>query len=128
MSHPLFERHRATLDRALNAIAERSYWSAYPESASPKVYGEGAAEAGKAAFDALRDKPFALTQPGTVGTVGGERSPYGFRARHHLSEGRHRRAVRGGRRGRRPAGARPDPKRGPACASKSSRASTSRAS
>ncbi len=78
MSHPFFERHRATLDRALQAIAERGYWSPYPESASPKVYGEGAAEAGKAAFDALRDKPFALDQPGTVGTAGGERSPYGF--------------------------------------------------
>ena len=58
MSHPFFERHRATLERALQAIAERGYWSAYPESPSPKVYGEGAAEAGKAAFDALLDKPF----------------------------------------------------------------------
>jgi len=76
--HPFFERHRATLDRALQAIAERGYWSPYPESASPKVYGEGAAEAGKAAFDALRDKPFALDQPGTIGTTGSERSPYGF--------------------------------------------------
>ena len=78
MSHPLFDRHRERLERALTAIAERSYWSAFPESASPKVYGEGSAEAGKAAFDALRDKPFALEQPGTTGTVGGERSPYGF--------------------------------------------------
>ncbi|MEP7182265.1 MAG: phenylacetic acid degradation protein PaaN [Betaproteobacteria bacterium] len=78
MPHPFFERHRATLDRALQAITERGYWSAFPESASPKVYGEGAAEAGKAAFDALVDKPFALDQPGTAGTVGGERSPYGF--------------------------------------------------
>jgi phenylacetic acid degradation protein paaN len=76
--HPLFERHRATLDRAVEAIAERSYWSAYPESASPKVYGEGAAEAGKAAFDALRDKPFPLEQPGTIGRIGGELSPYGM--------------------------------------------------
>ena len=78
MPHPFFERHRATLDRAVEAIAQRSYWSAYPESASPKVYGEGAAEAGKAAFDALKDKPFPLEQPGTVATVGGEISPYGI--------------------------------------------------
>lgn len=78
MPHPLFERHRATLDRALTAIAERSYWSAFPESASPKIYGEGSAEAGKAAFDALRDKAFALDQPGTIGLTGSERSPYGF--------------------------------------------------
>jgi phenylacetic acid degradation protein paaN len=76
--HPLFERHAATIERALNAIAERGYWSPYSESPSPKVYGEGAAEAGKAAFDALRDKAFALDQPGTVGTVGREVSPFGF--------------------------------------------------
>jgi phenylacetic acid degradation protein paaN len=78
VSHPLFERHRATLERALVAIAERGYWSPYPESASPKVYGEGEAEKGKAAFEALLDRPFPLDLPGTVGTVGAERSPYGF--------------------------------------------------
>ena len=78
MPHPLFERHAATIERALAAIAERGYWSPYSESPSPKVYGEGAAEAGKAAFDALRDRPFTLAQPGTVGTVGREVSPYGF--------------------------------------------------
>jgi phenylacetic acid degradation protein paaN len=76
--HPLFERHAATIDRALAAIAERGYWSPYSESPSPKVYGEGAADAGKAAFDALLGQPFALDQPGTIGTVGREVSPYGF--------------------------------------------------
>ncbi|TMH23250.1 MAG: phenylacetic acid degradation protein PaaN [Betaproteobacteria bacterium] len=78
MSNPLFERHQALLDQALRAIAERGYWSAFPESPSPKVYGEGAAEAGKAAFEALQNKPFPLTLPGAEGTVGAERSPYGF--------------------------------------------------
>ena len=78
MSHPMYERHRATLDRAVQAIGERSYWSAYPESASPKNYGEGAAEAGKVAFDGLLGKRFALTQPGTVGQVGAEKSPFGL--------------------------------------------------
>ena len=78
MSYPLFERHQALLDHALRAIAERGYWSAFPESPSPKVYGEGAAEAGKAAFEALQNKPFPLTLPGAEGTVGAERSPYGF--------------------------------------------------
>lgn len=75
MPHPLFDKHRATLERALTAIAERSYWSAFPESASPKVYGEGAADAGKAAFDALRDRPF---DPDAGASVGRERSPFGF--------------------------------------------------
>ena len=78
MPHPLFERHRALLERAVQAIHERSYWSAFPESASPKVYGEGAAEAGKAEFDAVLNHRFPLTQPATVGEVGGERSPFGL--------------------------------------------------
>jgi len=78
VSHPLFERHQALLEQALKAIAERGYWSAFPESPSPKVYGEGAAEAGKAAFDALLNKPFPLALPAAAGTVGAERSPYGF--------------------------------------------------
>ena len=78
MSYPLFERHQALLDKALRAIAERGYWSAFPESPSPKVYGEGAAEAGKAAFEGLQNKPFPLTLPGAEGSIGAERSPYGF--------------------------------------------------
>jgi hypothetical protein len=76
VSHPLFERHAATLERALTAIGDRGYWS--PHSESPKAYGEGGIEAGKAAFDALLDKPFALDQPGTIGTVGREVSPFGI--------------------------------------------------
>jgi len=78
VAHHFFDKHRATLDRALQAIAERGYWSAYPESPSPKNYGESAADAGKAQFDVLRDQPFDLDQPGTVGRAGRERSPYGF--------------------------------------------------
>ena len=78
MPSPFFDRHVATLERALAAIADRGYWSAYSESPSPKVYGEGAADAGKAAFEALRDKPFPLVQPASVGTVGHEISPFGF--------------------------------------------------
>ena len=79
MSHPFFERHRATLDRAVEAIADRGYWTPYPESPSPKNYGEGAAEAGKAAFDKLANQRFPLSQPATVGQIGRERSPYGIR-------------------------------------------------
>jgi phenylacetic acid degradation protein paaN len=78
MPHPLFDKHRATLDRALQAIAERGYWSPYPESPSPRNYGEGAIDAAKAEFEAMRGKPFALDQAGTARVVGRERSPYGF--------------------------------------------------
>jgi len=67
------------LDRALDAIATRGYWTPYPESPSPRNYGEGAAAVGKAAFDALANQRFPLTQPGTTGQVGAERSPYGIK-------------------------------------------------
>lgn len=77
MSHPLFERHRATLAGAVRAIRSRECWSAYPEVPSGKIYGETAKDEGKAAFDARLNKPFALDQPGTVGRVGAEVSPFG---------------------------------------------------
>jgi phenylacetic acid degradation protein paaN len=73
----LVAKHSERLDAALAAIAGRGYWSAYPESPSPRVYGEGTAEAGKAAFEAHLGKPFALGQPGADGWTGGEVSPYG---------------------------------------------------
>ncbi|MGP3929826.1 phenylacetic acid degradation protein PaaN [Nonomuraea sp. KM88] len=74
----MFEQHRETLEKALSAIAGRGYWSAYPESPSPRVYGEGAAEHGKEAFESYLGKPFPLDQPGTGAWIGAERSPYGI--------------------------------------------------
>jgi phenylacetic acid degradation protein paaN len=79
----LFTLHEPTLQRALTAIRERTYWSAYPENL--KAYG-GAEEAdgtqspaeGKAAFEGYLGKPFPLRQAGTAGQVVGERSPYGL--------------------------------------------------
>ncbi|WP_180683814.1 phenylacetic acid degradation protein PaaN [Tepidicella baoligensis] len=77
MTHPLFEKHRATLEGALQAIATRGYWSPYSEMPSPKVYGETAAADGKAAFEAHLGKNFELNQPGQSGWGGREASPYG---------------------------------------------------
>ena len=77
MTHPLFDKHRATLDGALNAIRTRGYWSAYPEMPSPKVYGETAQDDGKKAFDACLGQTFSLNQPGQSGAVATEVSPYG---------------------------------------------------
>ncbi|MEU7000576.1 phenylacetic acid degradation protein PaaN [Nonomuraea sp. NPDC046570] len=74
----MFEQHRDTLAQALSAITGRGYWSAYPESPSPRVYGEGAAERGKEAFEGHLGKPYPLDQPGTGARVGAERSPYGL--------------------------------------------------
>ncbi|MEW9549476.1 phenylacetic acid degradation protein PaaN [Nonomuraea sp. NPDC050783] len=74
----MYEQHRDTLEKALAAVAGRGYWSAYPESPSPRVYGEGAAERGKEAFESYLGKPFPLEQPGTGSWIGAERSPYGI--------------------------------------------------
>ena len=78
----LLTRHEPTLQRALRAIRERSYWSAYDENL--KAYGaDGVAGSqsvadGKAAFDSYLGKPFPLEQAATDGTVAGETSPYGI--------------------------------------------------
>jgi phenylacetic acid degradation protein paaN len=73
--HPLYARHADTLDRARTAIRERTYWSAYPESPSPRVYGETAAADGRAAYEAYLGAPFPLDQPGSP--VSTEQSPFG---------------------------------------------------
>ncbi|MEV6812897.1 phenylacetic acid degradation protein PaaN [Micromonospora sp. NPDC051296] len=75
--HPLHDRHAETLNRALTAITERGYWSAYPESPSPRVYGENAAADGKAAFEAYLGGDFPLDQPGDGDLVATETSPFG---------------------------------------------------
>jgi phenylacetic acid degradation protein paaN len=78
----LTEAHRPTLEKALDAIRTREYWSPHPEH--PKAYGESAATDGLAAFEALKNTRFDLAdQPGTDAWVGGsaaeggEVSPYG---------------------------------------------------
>jgi phenylacetic acid degradation protein paaN len=82
VSHPLFERHHQLLNGAVSAIRARTYWSAYPEIPSGKIYGENAKAEGQAAFEARLKMPFRIDQPGidqlgTIGSVGGEVSPYG---------------------------------------------------
>ncbi len=74
----LYETHRPLLDRAIEAIAVRDYWSAYPESPSKSVYGEDAAPAGEAAFRALLGHDFPIEVPGATGTIATETSPYGL--------------------------------------------------
>lgn len=73
----LFAAHRATLEAAVAAAASREYFSAYPESPSPRVYGETAAADGLAAFQAWAGSAFPVLTPGSAGTVGGESSPFG---------------------------------------------------
>jgi phenylacetic acid degradation protein paaN len=74
----LESRHRPVLEQALEAIRTRGYFSAFPESPSPKVYGESAAADGKKAFEAVLGQDFPLQTPGAGGTVATEKSPFGL--------------------------------------------------
>lgn len=73
----LFERHRPTLQAALEATAKRDFWSAYPEVPSGKIYGETAKDDGLAAYKARLGKAFELADHPAQGSVGREVSPYG---------------------------------------------------
>lgn len=79
VQHPLVDAHRATLEQAKAALAARSYYSAYPESPSPKIYGETAAKDGLAAHQAHLDAPYEKLagQPNDGMVESSEVSPYG---------------------------------------------------
>ena len=72
----LYDQHRETIEAALKAVRTRDHWSPFKESPSGKLHGEDAPVRGKARFEAQLGKPFDLDQPGTIGTVGAEVSPY----------------------------------------------------
>ena len=78
-AHPLAETHRETLEQARQALASRSWFSRYPESPSPRVYGQDAAAEGQAAFEAHLGEDFRglAGQPTDGTTAGSEVSPYG---------------------------------------------------
>jgi phenylacetic acid degradation protein paaN len=78
---PLFAQHRSRFAQAQQACAERGCWSPFPET--PNRYPDAAqAQAqGLAAFQAHLGadgiaRAFDLDQPGTIGTLGAEISPY----------------------------------------------------
>lgn len=73
----LFETHLPKLSAACEAIAGRGYQSFYPEMPSPKVYGDTAQADGVAAVESLKGAQFPLEQPGVVGWIAPEVSPYG---------------------------------------------------
>ncbi len=74
----MFAAHEQLLADAVAATRSREFFSAFNESPSPRVYGETAAADGKAAFEALLGKPFAVDTPGSHGQVTSEKSPFGF--------------------------------------------------
>ncbi len=72
----LFDEHRATLARALEAIARREYWTPYPDS--PRAYGDDAPLAGETAFRSRLGSRFELGRSVQRWTAGDEGSPYGI--------------------------------------------------
>ena len=74
----LIATHQQLLDRAVQATRERTYWSAFPESPSTRVWGEAAPGEGKTAFESLLGKPFDIATPGATSSVSPERPPYGL--------------------------------------------------
>lgn len=78
MANEYFDKHRERLDGAVEAIATRGYWSAFPEIPSGKIYGESAKADGAAAFKNRLGTPWGVEQPATHALIGGETSPYGM--------------------------------------------------
>ncbi len=76
MSDHLFDKHRALFERAQLACSERHCWSAYAEMPASYPDADAAQARGLAAFQAQLNLPFELDQPGRIGALGEERSPY----------------------------------------------------
>ncbi|MDN5855728.1 MAG: phenylacetic acid degradation protein PaaN, partial [Actinomycetia bacterium] len=74
----LVTAHSDLLAQAQRVTANREFWSAFPESPSPRVYGEDAAPAGEAAFRAHLGTTFDIDQPNDGTLVGSESSPFGL--------------------------------------------------
>ncbi|WP_343744784.1 phenylacetic acid degradation protein PaaN [Chitinophaga sp.] len=71
----LATKHQNTIDAAVKANHERTFYSHYPEH--PKAYGEEAHAKGVQSYQQLLNKPFKqLMQTGETGWTGEEVSPY----------------------------------------------------
>jgi phenylacetic acid degradation protein paaN len=72
----LFEKHEASLLAAGQACRQRGYFTLFPETPDRHRGGAAAAEAGLASYRAQLGRGFAMEQPGTIGRIAGEVSPY----------------------------------------------------
>ncbi len=73
----LFEKHKVLLNQAIEALHARTFYAAYPEHPSPKIYGEQADEDGRNKFQAMLGKKFEeLQQENPTDWAGQEESPY----------------------------------------------------
>ncbi|MTI39322.1 phenylacetic acid degradation protein PaaN [Fulvivirga lutimaris] len=73
----LYNKHKDILTKAIKAIHERTFFAAYPEHPSPKIYGETADADGRKKFQGSVGKKFEeLKQENPSSWVGVEESPY----------------------------------------------------
>lgn len=73
----LFDKHQATITKAIEALHNRTFYAAYPEHPAPAIYGETADADGQQKFKAMLDKKFEeLGQAGAERWAGQEESPY----------------------------------------------------
>ena len=73
----LFEKHKATLEKAVEALHSRTFYAAFPENPAPAVYGETADADGQSKFKGSLGKKFEeLKQTNPTGWAGQEESPY----------------------------------------------------
>jgi phenylacetic acid degradation protein paaN len=73
----LYKKHDSTLNRAIKALHDRTFYAAFPEHPSPTVYGETADADGQAKFKASLGKKFEeLLQESPERWAGDEESPY----------------------------------------------------
>jgi phenylacetic acid degradation protein paaN len=73
----LFKKHDTSINKAIQALRERTFFAAYPEQPSPAVYGETADADGQSKFKSSLGKKFEeLKQSNPEGWAGQEESPY----------------------------------------------------
>ncbi len=73
----LFKKHEELINKAIKALHDRTFFAAYPEHPSPKVYGETADADGQNKFKGALGKKFEeLSQEKPDGWAGQEESPY----------------------------------------------------
>ena len=71
-----YDAHHDALQSARKACHTREYFSLFAETPDKHPAGEQGPAAGRATFEAMLGRPFEIDQPGTIGYVGDEISPY----------------------------------------------------
>ena len=73
----LVTKYKPIIDKAIQAIHERTFFAQYPEHPSPAIYGEEADKQGREKFQAQVGKKFEeLLQGASSKWIGDEESPY----------------------------------------------------